>query len=1069
MAKDLHLAANVWILAAVMIGAVVLNSAISIHSAYRSKLELVEQQADHSFELAREIIKHDTDNILSVMRMVGDLARREIGHGHSLSTFQWDVPLSRTMIVIDGEGRIIADSRTDTPALGRSVVDREYFAIHRTPAGPATYIGPNVRSRVDGHWSLPVSIPVRDLKEGGLIAVVSAAIDPVAWASAIHNRMAKLGIEVFITDQNDTILLKAPFSEDLIGSIFDENTVAPDKSTESSLFGTPERLFFPKEKLLQVHPFEALPLNLVVAYSTKEIADSLNIFLVDNAIITLSLIAIIIFFAAIQRRSNAETERIRNRLIDSLEASSEGFALFDKNDRLVVCNKVYRDFYKTHEYSIEEGRTLEEIIRAGLAEDAFPQARGREEAWLAERLRQHQKTESVEQQLADGRWLKVSERRTMDGGIVGVRTDITDLKQRENDLRESQKRLQDFTDTASDWVWECDANHRCTFVGGGGQLKDVDSNPVFEIGKALQEYTFEDTNTEKWREHLSNLDAHLAFSDFRFWMRPPNGYERLITISGLPVFDEKGTFSGFRGTGRDITEEHRHFEQITALEERFRIGFESITIGIVLSDSQGRILAFNPAAENLFGYSEGELIGRNVSVLANDTDHGNHRDYMQAYQQSRKPQIIGNPREVMGRKKNGELFPLILGIAEMTSGGQRQYIASLVDVSHERELEAQLRQTQKMDAVGQLVGGLSHDFNNLLGIIIGNLDLINRDLELGSSMERRVSRALKAAQRGSKLTRRLLNFARQDPEESDAIDVHEVLTQLQELIQKSLTSTIPVTLSLNSRMPRVAVEQGDLEDAIINLCLNARDAMPDGGRIVIETTDLDVTEDETDLWKELVPGHYIAIQVTDTGTGIPSNLLENIFDPFFTTKERGKGTGLGLSMVYGFAKRAGGTINVRSEEGVGTSFNLVFPASSEAENSEKVRPLEPLSAESPTRAETVLIVDDEEDLAEVAASVLGGEGYSTIVAHNAASALDIIDQRNDISLLFSDVVMPGDMDGLGLMTAVRRQRPDLAICLTSGYSKHAEEENPRLDGVSLLKKPYNNDQLVKFIEEVLAE
>ncbi|MFV1850845.1 MAG: PAS domain S-box protein [Thalassospira sp.] len=756
-----------------------------------------------------------------------------------------------------------------------------------------------------------------------------------------------------------------------------------------------------------------------------------------------------------------KAEEAQRTLEHALKSTGEGFALFDAEDRLVACNDVYRDIYKSHSDAIKPGNRFEDILRTGLSRGAFPDAIGVEEIWLADRLREHKKTRSkIEQQVGD-RWLLISEHRTEDGGTVGVRTDITELKNKERELRESEKRFRDFTLTASDWVWETDPEHRIKRTSiRTDEVPSFDLNSI--LGKRRSEFAAEETDNFKWRKHNETLEARLPFRDFQYQIALDKDRVRTISISGVPIYDDDGQFCGYRGTGRDLTD-------IIESRERFRVAFESVTVGIIFADERGVIEGFNPEAERIFGYHADEVLGRNVSTLMPNPDRERHHSYMNNYLGGGPAQIIGKGREVKGLNKDGTVFPMNLGIAEMNVQGRRHFIASITDLTVEHALEHQLRRSQKMEAIGQLTGGVAHDFNNLLGIIVGNLDLARRRLEGDSPVAKFVGKAMTAAERGATLTRRLLNFSRQAPEENAPIIINHVLRDLRDLIGKSITSKISFELVLEEAIPTVQLNQGDFEDAVINLALNARDAMPDGGQLIIETRVTHIDDLPPPAIQRVPSGDYVELIISDDGVGMNADLTDQIFQPFFTTKDQGKGTGLGLAMVYGFVKRSGGYISVYSELGLGTTFRIYLPIAptvmQTASNSSFDTAAEPKSGD-----ETILIVDDEQQLAEVASSVLEEYGYTTLVAHSGIEGLEVLKDHPEIDMVFTDIVMPGGMNGMELGDQARELRPEIAILTCSGFTAgilHERGEDKPI--YPMISKPYNNRELANAIRTTLDQ
>ena len=503
-------------------------------------------------------------------------------------------------------------------------------------------------------------------------------------------------------------------------------------------------------------------------------------------------------------------------------------------------------------------------------------------------------------------------------------------------------------------------------------------------------------------------------------------------------------------------------------EERLRTAFESMTNGLIFIDDKGRIEGFNPAAESMFGYRADEVIGQNVSILMPDEHALQHDGYMQAYHATGKAKVIGTGRELTAKQKSGEIFPIHLGVSEMNVRVTKRFVGSVSDLSAQKSLENQLRRSQKMEAIGQLTGGIAHDFNNLLGIIIGNLDLARRKLEEDSELFRQVDKAITAANRGATLTRRLLSFSRKTSEDLEATDINEVVSDLRELISRSITTDIDIRLNLADGLWPANINKGDFEDAMINLAINARDAMPDGGTLTIETRNMYVDKTPNPAFQKLAHGPYVEVAVTDTGTGMPPEVAERIFEPFFSTKDTGKGTGLGLSMVYGFVQRCSGAVSVYSELGEGTAFRIYLPrAKGDVENNAADDDAMQ-DAELVGGTESILIVDDEPDLAEIAEAVLSELGYTTRIAYSGADALALFNGGQKIDMLLTDVIMPGGINGFQLAAQVVGMRPEVKVLLVSGFTggfKH--DGDAAANEHTLLRKPYNGRELALEVRRVL--
>ena len=383
------------------------------------------------------------------------------------------------------------------------------------------------------------------------------------------------------------------------------------------------------------------------------------------------------------------------------------------------------------------------------------------------------------------------------------------------------------------------------------------------------------------------------------------------------------------------------------------------------------------------------------------------------------------------------------------------------------ELNARLQQSQRMEAVGQLTGGIAHDFNNLLTVVSGNAELLLEDTAADPAQRQLVQMIATAAQRGAALTQRLLAFARKQALDPKAVDLNQLVAGLDPMLRRTLGEHIQIELVRAAGLWPALVDQGQLENALLNLCLNARDAMPGGGRLTLETANARLDEDYAARNGEVTPGQYVMLAVSDTGQGIAPEHLQRVFEPFFTTKERGKGTGLGLSMVYGFVKQSAGHVMIYSEPGHGTSVKLYLPRVG-GEAAAAAQPSD--SGGIVGGSETILLVEDDAAVRQVALAALRSFGYTVIEAVDGPSALALLEQRPDIELLFTDVVMPGGMNGRALADAARRLRPGLRVLYTSGYTENAIVHHGRLDaGALLLGKPYRRRELDRAIRAALAQ
>ena len=389
------------------------------------------------------------------------------------------------------------------------------------------------------------------------------------------------------------------------------------------------------------------------------------------------------------------------------------------------------------------------------------------------------------------------------------------------------------------------------------------------------------------------------------------------------------------------------------------------------------------------------------------------------------------------------------------------------DITQRKQAEAQLRQAQKMQAIGQLTGGIAHDFNNLLSIIMGNLELLHEQLTAQPRLHQLAQQALKAVDRGANLTRRLLAFSRRQPLLAQPTDLNRLVLGMLDLMRRTLGATIRIDTVLANDLEQTLVDPGQYENALLNLVINARDAMPHGGKLVLETANVRLDEDRAAPQKDVRPGPYVMLSVSDTGVGMTPEVLERVYEPFFTTKEAGKGSGLGLSMVYGLVKQSGGHITIYSEPGQGTTVRLYLPRQ-QVDSAKTAQPQAPETTPL-GQGETILVVEDDPDVRLFAVSALQSLGYDTRQASDSNMALEVLDTTSGIALLFTDIVLPGNMDGVGLAAEAQRRHPGLPVLFTSGYTEHTLLGNGNgVESAEVLTKPYRKAELASKLRALLS-
>lgn len=558
----------------------------------------------------------------------------------------------------------------------------------------------------------------------------------------------------------------------------------------------------------------------------------------------------------------------------------------------------------------------------------------------------------------------------------------------------------------------------------------------------------------------------------------------LNSYAGVPLFDSTGRQIGLLAvlSRRRLDNQNSVLKVLQLLsvsvaaeieryrsEEKFQNLFEYGPDGVILVAHDGIIQIANERAAKIFGFERTDLVGASIDTLVPDVlidQLAELRNEIEGDQDSLKPHA--NQATYTGFRKDGSKFPTEITLSPLTTEQGTMIAAIVRDMTERRALENQLRSAQKMEAIGQLTGGMAHDFNNILGVIVGNLELLSMRYAPGASEVKLVERAIMAAEKGAHLTQRLLAFARRQTLRPQLTDVQSLIEGLVTMLRRTLGESIDIAVEIQTNLWRCQIDPGQLESAVLNLAINARDAMPTGGRITIQAENTILEGRMLDGSEPLEDGQYIMIAVSDTGSGMPSDVKDRAFEPFFTTKEVGQGTGLGLSMVYGFAKQSGGTARIYSEVGHGTVVKIFLPkANGSAEAQE---PIDRHVALPNGASEKILVVDDNLALRDSVAQLISSLGYQTIAVADGLSALNEVSQKDDIALILSDVILPAGMNGFDLVRKVRDVRPDLPVVMMSGFTDQAVIPQDFVsEGVVLLSKPFRSAQLAQALAQALKQ
>ncbi|MGE5180028.1 MAG: PAS domain S-box protein [Bacteroidota bacterium] len=643
------------------------------------------------------------------------------------------------------------------------------------------------------------------------------------------------------------------------------------------------------------------------------------------------------------------------------------------------------------------------------------------------------------------------------------RTDSEELEQTIRELRDSEERYRRLVELCPDGV----------FVQSEGSIAFANLAGAKMVGADRPQRLFGTPMLELFHpDHRSDARARLEEARAKGPAAPFE--EKMIRLDGAVIDVEVAaapfTYQGKPATqimARDVTARKESEETLRRQAEFIRAVAESTGEGLYAIDRAGRVTFMNPAAEKLMGWTREELFLRDLHQMT----HYRKPDGSALPRHECAILIAMENRTTIERddvfiRKDGSMLAVSISSAPLRSASGETVGAVILfhDATERRRLEEQLLHAQKLEAVGRLAGGIAHDFNNLLSVIAGYGELVLADLKEPGPARSRVLEILRATERATGLTRQLLAFGRKQVIEPRVLDLNGTVQDVERMLRRLIGEDVDIALKLAPDVGRIRADAGQIEQVLINLAVNARDAMPRGGKLTIETSNVTLDEDAVRGYLDVKPGHYVRICVSDTGVGMDRETREHLFEPFFTTKEAGRGTGLGLATVYGIVKQSGGHVWVYSEPGWGTTFKVYFPLFGEV--AEAGRPaLEPGPA--PGGTETILVVEDDEMIRSLIRDILESTGYRVLVADDPESGMKAISEQEEIHLLLTDLILPG-MSGRELVDKVSELKPDLRVLFMSGYSDEAVARHGILEpGLAFLQKPFSRDALVRKVREVL--
>ncbi|MDO9295222.1 PAS domain S-box protein [Bradyrhizobium sp.] len=659
--------------------------------------------------------------------------------------------------------------------------------------------------------------------------------------------------------------------------------------------------------------------------------------------------------------------------------------------------------------------------------------------------------------------LAISPIKAPSGLIIGASTtarDITASRRTEHALRQQIEERRRIFETSQDLILVIDPT---------GVLVQVSPSAATILGYAPKEMIGRNAS-----EFLHPDDLEISRDELRLARRGKRARNtdsryihkdgRIVTLSWMGTWSEPVRRYFF--VGRDMTESRLAQETLRESEQLARGIIDTALDAFVQIDEKGRIRNWNTQAETIFGWSQDEALGQKLGELIIPEIHrAGHASGIARFLSTGEGPILGRRIEIEALRRDGREIKVELSVTALKRRDGFVFNGFIRDLTDRIAAEDRIRQAEKMEAVGQLTGGIAHDFNNILTVITGTIEILAEAVEKDPQLAAITRMIDEAASRGADLTQHLLAFARKQPLQPRETDVNELIIDTAKLLRPTLGEQIEIESVFEDEACMATVDPSQLATAILNLALNSRDAMPNGGKLILETSMAFLDESYASMQGDVRPGRYALIAVSDTGTGIPAAILDKVFNPFFTSKGPGKGTGLGLSMVYGFVKQSAGHIMIYSEEGHGTTIKMYLPPGTGALSAAEAG----IGAAVEGGHETILVVEDDKLVRDYVLTQLHSLGYVTLDAANAAEALAIVAAGKAFDLLFTDVIMPGTMNGRQLADEMQKARPRLKVLFTSGYTENAIIHHGRLDsGVLLLAKPYRKSDLATMIRKALA-
>ena len=997
------------------------------------------QNIERALEEAEEMVTSETRKRNSMDFEVLRIRFKDILEGR---------PFLTSIQLVDAQGKIIVGrTAVDT---GRNVSDRAYFIRQRAEPESRVLWGVPIRSRSNGEWLVTATLPLRqaDGAFGGLIlgSVPLAYFDTV-WK--VDNEVQGLAISLWRED--GVLLMRSPFDDRMIG-LPDWGTVHFPGIEAGRRKGTFEAASRPDgaSRLGVFRRLDAYPSCILTCSQATDralVAWWRAAWVVAAGWAAAST-ALAILAAWAAREWNA-----RRALEDRYRV------LFDANPlAMLVIDSDTRRFRAVNDAAVEQYGWSREEFLAMTGDDLHPPGDAADSLALAPELRHRRK---------DGTVMTVERTvRSIDfegtAALLSMARDVTARKAAERHLQQMEGQYRGLLEAAPDAMVVVDQSGAIVLVNVqaetqfGYRRDELLGQPVTEIiPKGFAERLVTDATRSETDALAQEIGTGIELSG-----RRKDGAEFPIEIMLSPLESADGNLL-VTAAIRNISVRKAAEKHLTEMEGQYRGLLEAAPDAMVVVNQTGEIVLVNLQAEKQFGYRRDELLGRRVTEIIPKGFAERLVTDATRSETDALAQEIGTGIELLGRRKDGEEFPIEIMLSPLASTEGILVTAAIRNISVRKVAEDQLRQSQKMEAVGQLTGGIAHDFNNILFVILANTDALLEDEVFSPGVTERLGAIDSAVQRAADLTRQLLAFSRKQPLRPQMTNLNDIVTETGNLLRRSLGAQIEIDAVLAEDLCLVSVDRPQFETTLVNLCLNARDAMPGGGRLLVETRTVVLDEEYCIFNDGAVPGTYAMLSVTDEGSGIGSADLKRVFEPFFTTKQVGKGTGLGLSMVYGFIKQSNGHVGIYSELGHGTSIKLYLPCSEGVVVETVVRDRSPI----PKGTERILVVEDEPQVRANVVRQLRSLGYTVAEAADGTAGVAAFEAaKPPFDLLLSDVIMPGPLSGKLLAAEVARRWPAARIVFMSGFTEISSVRHERLDeGALLLSKPFRKLDLARMV------